>query len=120
MQTSGAVSATPKLPTQEATPTPVLPNTQSTTTSQPTTSATQDQNWIGNVKPATLPTTKPATPSTPATPTAPTVPQTAMPDIYGTASTEQKQSADSLLNIVDPTGNLSPSAQADIKNAFLS
>lgn len=43
-----------------------------------------------------------------------------MPDLYGNASTEQKQSADSMMNIIDPTGNLSPAAQADIKNAFLS
>ena len=100
MQTSGAVSATPKLPTQEATPTPVLPNTQVTTPA--TTTPTQDQNWMGNVKPATLPTTKPATPSTPATPTAPTVPQTAMPDLYAKATADDKSKADSLISAIDP------------------
>lgn len=96
------------VPTVNST-TPVSPLAPITPIAQRT--GTSDQFPIG-----TFPTkaVKPVAPTAPAVPVKPTT-----PDLYSTATAEQKSNADQMLKMIDPTGQLNPAAQADIRNAII-
>lgn len=104
---TGKPVSTP-VPTVNST-TPVSPLAPITPIAQRT--GTSDQFPIG-----TFPTkaVKPVAPTAPAVPVKPTT-----PDLYSTATPEQKSNADQMLKMIDPTGQLNPAAQADIRNAII-